>query len=129
MLRVYLNINTKAMRTLETSVTVYKSIPCDSQEDLNLHLLTCLKWFYLFFRTHMNVELEEGVFEERNDDNDNVSETHTPSPSPSASSAVSKRKKKSYTSDLCDTLTRFIASRDKSDSEGMTKKKAIGNIF
>jgi hypothetical protein len=117
---------------------MYESIPCNSQEDLNLHLLTSLKWFPLFFRTHTNAELEEGVLEERNDNDDdddddddddyNASETHTPSPSLSTSSTVSKRKK-SNTSDLCETLTRFIASRDKSDSEGMTKKKQLAVFF
>ena len=44
------------------------------------------------------------------------------------SSTVSKMKK-SDSSDLCATLTKFIASRDKSDSENTTKKKAIDSIF
>ena len=35
---------------------------------------------------------------------------------------LSKEKKKLGSSDLCDTVTRFIISYDKSDSEDMTKK-------
>jgi len=59
------------------------------------------------------------------DDDDTASESHTPSPSLSTSSTVSKRKKKPDTSDLCTTLTKFIASCDKSDSESSTKKKQL----
>ena len=83
----------------------------------------------LYFRTHTNVGLQEEVHEQHNDDDDDdnddddtASESHTPSPSLSTSSTVSKRKKKPDTSDLCTTLTKFIASRDKSDSESSTKK-------
>ena len=84
----------------------------------------------LYFRTHTNVGLQEGVPEERNDDDDDDdSESHTPSPSQSTSSTVSKRKKKYNTSDLCATLRKFIASRDKSDSESTTKKKQLTIIF
>lgn len=36
---------------------------------------------------------------------------------------LSKEKKKLGSSDLCDTVTRFIISHDKSDSEDMSKKK------
>ena len=81
-----------------------------------------------YFRTHTNVGLREEVPEERNDDDDDdddddiASESHTPSPSQSTSSTVSKRKK-SDTSDLCATLRKFIASRDKSDTES-TKRKS-----
>jgi hypothetical protein len=82
----------------------------------------------------MKVELQEEVLEERNDDDDDdnvdtASESHTPSPSLSASSTVSKRKKKSDTSEFCATLTKFIASRDKSDSESTTKKKQLTVFF
>ena len=63
------------------------------------------------------------------DDDDTASESHTPSPSLSTSSTVSKRKKKPDTSDLCTTLTKFIASRDKSDSESSTKKKQLTVFF
>jgi len=91
----------------------------------------------LYFRTHTNVGLQEEVHEERNDDNDDdddddkvdtASESHTPSSSLSTSSTVSKRKK-SDSSDLCATLTKFIASRDKSDSENTTKKKQLTVFF
>ena len=70
----------------------------------------------------MNVGLQEEVHEQHNDDDDDdddnnnddddddiASELHTPSPSLSTSSTVSKRKKKPDTSDLCITLTKFIA--------------------
>ena len=83
----------------------------------------------LYFRTHTNVGLQEEVPEERDDDDDIASESHTPSPLQSTSSTVSKRKKKSDTSDLCATLRKFIASRDKSDSESTTKKKQLTIIF
>jgi hypothetical protein len=70
------------------------------------------------------------VPEERNDDDDDIaSESHTPSHSLSTSSTVSGRKKKSDTSDLCATLRKFIASRDKSDSESTTKKKQLTVFF
>ena len=95
----------------------------------------------LYFRTHTNDGLQEAVHEQHNDDDDNdddddddddddiASESHTSSPSLSISSTVSKRKKKPGTSDLCTTLTKFIASRDKSDSEGSTKKIATDSTF
>ena len=86
----------------------------------------------LSFRTHTNVGLQEGVPEERDDDDDDddiTSESHTLSPLQSTSSTVSKRKKKSDTSDLCATLRKFIASRDKSVSESTTKKKQLTIIF
>jgi hypothetical protein len=93
----------------------------------------------LYFRTHTNVGLQEEVHEQHNDDDDDdnyddddddiASESHTPSPSLSTSSTVSKRKKKPDTSDLCTTLTKFIASRDKSDSESSTKKKQLTVFF
>jgi len=83
----------------------------------------------LYFRTHTNVGLQEEVHEQHNDDdNDIASESHTPSPSLSTSSTVSKRKKPD-TSDLCTTLTKFIASRDKSDSVSSTKKKQLTVFF
>ena len=90
----------------------------------------------LYFRTHINVGLQKEVHEERNDDNDDgddtkvdtASESHTPFTSLSTSSTVSKRKK-SYSSDLCATLTKFIASREKSDSENTTKKKQLTVFF
>jgi hypothetical protein len=75
----------------------------------------------LYFRTHTNVGFQEEVHEQHNDDDDNddgiSSESHTPSQSLSTSSTVSKKKKKPDTSDLCTTLNKFIASRDKSNSE------------
>jgi hypothetical protein len=82
----------------------------------------------LYFRTHTNVDFHEKVHEQHNDDyndddDDIASESHTPSPSLSTSSTFSKRKKKPDTSDVCTTLVKFIASRDKSDSESSTKKK------
>ena len=82
----------------------------------------------LYFRTLTNVGLQEEVHEERSDDNDDdkvdtASESHTVSPSLSTST-VSKRKK-SESSDLCATLTKLIASRDKLDSEHTTKKKLL----
>jgi len=90
----------------------------------------------LYFRTHTNVGLQEEVHEQHNDDDndddddDIASESHTPSPSLSTSSTVSKtKKKKPDTSDLCTTLTKFIASRDKSDSESSTKKKQLTAFF
>jgi hypothetical protein len=80
----------------------------------------------LYFRTHTNVGLQEEVHEQHNDDDDDIaSESYTPSPSLSTSSTVSKRKKKPDTSDLCTTLTKYIASRDKSDTESSTKKKQL----
>jgi hypothetical protein len=80
----------------------------------------------LYFGTPTNVGLEEEVHEQHDDDDDDIaSESHTPSPSLSTSSTVSNRKKKSDTSDLCTTLTKFIASRDKSESESSTKKKQL----
>jgi hypothetical protein len=47
----------------------------------------------LFFRTHMNVELEDGVREECSDNNvdDSASVAHTPSPSLSTSSTAEKK--------------------------------------
>jgi len=46
----------------------------------------------LYFRTHMNVGLQEEVHEQHNDDDDDdddiASESHTPSPSLSTSSTV-----------------------------------------
>ena len=91
----------------------------------------------LYFRTHTNVGLQEEVHEQHNDDDnddddddDIASESHTPSPSLSTSSTVSKtKKKKPDTSDLCTTLTKFIASRDKSYSESSTKKKQLTVFF
>ena len=88
----------------------------------------------LYFRTHTNVGPQEEVHDQHNDDDDDddddiASESHTPSPSLSTSSTVSKRKKKPDTSDLCTTLTKFIASRDKSDSESSTKKKQLTVFF
>ena len=92
----------------------------------------------LYFRTHTNVGLQEEVHEQHDDydddddddDDDTVLESHTPSPSLSTSWTVSKmKKKKPDTSDLCTTLTKFIASRDKSDSEGSTKKIATDSTF
>jgi hypothetical protein len=91
----------------------------------------------LYFRTHMNLALQDEVPEQRNDDDDHdnddddvdtTSASHTPSPSLSTSSTVLK-KKKHDTSDLCATLTKFIASRDKSDCESMTKKKQLTIFF
>jgi hypothetical protein len=83
----------------------------------------------LYFRTHTNVGLQEEVHEQQNDDDDDIaSESHTPSPSLSTSSTVSKRKKPD-TSDLCTKLTKFIASRDKSDTESSTKKNQLTVFF
>ena len=90
----------------------------------------------LYFRTHTNVGLHEEVHEERNDGNydddydnvDTASESHTPSQSLSTSSTGSKRKK-SDSSYLCATLTKFIASRGKSDNENTTKKKQLAVFF
>ena len=90
----------------------------------------------LYFRTHINVGLQKEVHEERNDDNDDgddtkvdtASESHTPSPALSTSSTVSKRKK-SDSSELCAALTKFIASRAKSDGEHKTKKKQLTEFF
>jgi hypothetical protein len=85
----------------------------------------------LYFRTHTNAGLQEEVPEERNDDDDDdnniASQSHAPSPSLSTST-VSKRKK-SVTPDLCATLRKFIASRDKSDSESTTKKMQLTIFF
>jgi hypothetical protein len=73
-----------------------------------------------YFRTHKNVGLQVEVPEKRNgDDVDTASESHTLSSSQSTSSTVSKRKK-SDTSDLCATLTKFTASR-----ESTTKQKQL----
>jgi hypothetical protein len=96
----------------------------------------------VYFRTHTNLALQDEVPEERNDDDDNddnddnddddvdtASASHTPSPSLSTSSTVSTRKKKHDTSDLCATLKKFIASRDKSDCEIMTEKKQLTVFF
>jgi hypothetical protein len=93
---------------------------------------------FLYFRTHTNAGIQEEVHEQHNDDDDDdnddndddiASESHTPSPSLSTSSTVPKRKKKPDTSDLCTTLTKFIASRDKSNSESSTKKKQLTVFF
>jgi hypothetical protein len=98
----------------------------------------------LYFRTHTNLALQDEVPEERDDDDDDddddgddndvddvdtVSASHTPSPSLSTSSNVSKKKKKHDISNLCATLTKFIASRDKSECESMTKKKQLTVFF
>jgi hypothetical protein len=93
----------------------------------------------LYFRTHANLLIQDEVPEERNDDDDDnddddvavdtASASHTPSPSLSTSSNISKRKKKHDTSDLCATLTKFIASRDKLDSECVKKKKQLTVFF
>jgi hypothetical protein len=92
----------------------------------------------LYFGTHTSLALQEEVPEGRNDDDDDdnddddadtTSASHAPSPSPSTSSTVSKKKKKHDTSDLCAKLTKFIASRDKSDCESMTKKKQLTVFF
>jgi hypothetical protein len=86
----------------------------------------------LYFRAHTNVGLKEEIPEECNDYDDNdvmmmmMLRHHIPRlPSPFASSTVSKRTKPD-TSDLCATLTKFIASRDthKSDCESMTRKSS-----
>jgi hypothetical protein len=88
----------------------------------------------LYFRTYWNVGLQEEVHEQHNDDDDVddddviALESHTPSPPLSTSSTVSKRKKPD-TSDLCTTLTKFIASRYKSDSKSSTKKKQLTVFF
>jgi hypothetical protein len=95
----------------------------------------------LYFRTHTNLALQPEVPEERDhddddndddnnddDDVDTASASLTPSPSVSTSSTVSK-KKKHDTSDLRATLTKFVASRDKSDRQGMTKRKQLTVFF
>jgi hypothetical protein len=82
----------------------------------------------LYFRTHTNVSLQEEVHEQHNDD-DIALESHTPSPSLSTSSTVLRRRKKPDTSDLCTTLTKFIASRNKSDRESSTTKKQLTVYF
>jgi hypothetical protein len=95
---------------------------------------------FLCFRTHTNLAIQDEVPVERNDgddnddddddddDDDTASASHTPSPSLSAASNAPK-KKRYDTSDLCATLTKFIASRDKPDSESMTKKKQLTICF
>jgi hypothetical protein len=95
----------------------------------------------LYFRTHTNLPLQDEVREVRNDDDDDddnddddvavetASASHTPSPSLSTSSNISKRKKKHDTSDLCATLTKFIASREKPESECMKNKSQLTAFF
>jgi hypothetical protein len=91
----------------------------------------------LYFRTHANLALQDEVPEEHDDDDDDDSDdddvdtalaSHTLSPSLSTSSNISKENKHD-TSDLCATLTKFIASRDKSNCESMTKKKQLTVFF
>jgi hypothetical protein len=110
---------------------MYRSILYNSQEE-SAFINLCIIVSSFFFRTYTNIENEEEATEDHNDDDDednsNTREKHTPSPSVSASSTDSKRKR-SNTSDLCETLTRFIASRDKSYREGTTKKKQLAVFF
>jgi hypothetical protein len=132
MFRICLNINMKAVRTLETSGGICRSMLYNSQEE-SAFINLCVKVSsFFFFRTYTNIENEEEATEDHNDndddDNSNTREKHTPSPSVFASSTDPKRKR-SNTSDLCETLTRFIDSRDKSYREGTIKKKQLAVFF
>ena len=111
----------KAVRTLETSGGMCRSILYNSQED-SAFINLCIS-FLFFYRTYTNIENEKEATEDHDvdDHSSNTREKHTPSPSVSAS--TDSKRKRSDTSDLCETLTRFIASRDKSYREGTTKKQ------
>ena len=127
MFRICLNINMKAVRTLETSGGMYRSILYNSQEE-SAFINLCIS-FLFFYRTYTNIENEKEATEDHDvdDHSSNTREKHTPSPSVSAS--TDSKRKRSDTSDLCETLTRFIASRDKSYREGTTKKKQLAIFF